>query len=68
MEEALIELPTMRRFAGIDLISDRIPDETTILTCRHLLEQNELGAHIYCIADEFVYETVKAISRSAEWP
>ena len=32
MEEALIEVPTMRRFAGIDLISDRIPDETTILT------------------------------------
>jgi IS5 family transposase len=29
MEEALIEVPTMRRFAGIDMISDRIPDETT---------------------------------------
>ena len=37
MEEALIEVPTMRRFAGIDLISDRIPDETTILNFRHLL-------------------------------
>jgi IS5 family transposase len=35
MEEALIEVPTMRRFAGIELISDRIPDETTILTFRH---------------------------------
>jgi IS5 family transposase len=31
MEDALIEVPTMRRFAGIDMISDRIPDETTIL-------------------------------------
>ena len=38
MEEALIEVPTMRRFAGVELISDRIPDETTILTFRHLLE------------------------------
>ena len=38
MEEALIEVPTMRRFAGIELISDRIPDETTILSFRHLLE------------------------------
>ena len=37
MEEALIEVPTMRRFAGIELISDRIPDETTILSFRHLL-------------------------------
>ena len=26
MEEALIEVPTMRRFASIELISDRIPD------------------------------------------
>ncbi len=26
MEDALIEVATIRRFAGIDLISDRIPD------------------------------------------
>jgi len=42
-EDALIEVPTMRRFAGIDLISERIPDETTILTFRHLLERHDLG-------------------------
>jgi IS5 family transposase len=47
MEEALIEVPTMRRFAGIDLVSDRIPDETTILTFRHLLEKHELGEQIF---------------------
>ncbi len=35
MEDALIEVATIRRFAGIDLISDRIPDETTILAFRH---------------------------------
>ena len=52
MEEALIEVPTMRRFAGIELISDRIPDETTILTFHHLLEKHGLG--------EQVFETVKA--------
>jgi len=52
MEDALIEVPTMRRFAGIELISDRIPDETTILTFRHLLEKHELG--------EQIFETVKA--------
>ena len=43
MEEALIEVPTMRRFAGIDLICDRIPDETTILSSHHLLEMQGLG-------------------------
>ncbi|SBO44711.1 IS5 family transposase [Cyanobium sp. NIES-981] len=51
MEDALIEVPTMRRFAGINLISDRIPDETTILAFRHLLEKNKLG--------ERIFETVK---------
>ena len=47
MEDALIEVPTMRRFAGIDMISDRIPDETTILTFRHLLEKHDLGQQIF---------------------
>lgn len=37
----------MRRFAGIKLISDRIPDETSILTFRHLLEKHELGDQIF---------------------
>ena len=46
MEEALIEVPTMRRFAGIELVSDRIPDETTILTYRHLLDQHRLAEQI----------------------
>ena len=43
MEEALIAVPTRRRFAG----SDRIPDETTILTFRHLLEKHGLGQKIF---------------------
>jgi hypothetical protein len=52
MEDALIEVPTMRRFAGINLISDRNQDETTILSFRHLLEKHDLGKQIF--------ETVKA--------
>ncbi len=51
MEEALIEVPTMRRVVGIDLISNRIPDEATILAFRHLLERHDLG--------EQIFETVK---------
>jgi IS5 family transposase len=31
MEDALIEVPVMRRFAGIAMMNERIPDETTIL-------------------------------------
>lgn len=48
MEEALIEVvPTMRRFAGIALISDRIPDETTILPFRHLLEKHGVAEQTF---------------------
>ena len=47
MEDALIEVATMRRFAGIALITDRIPDENTILTLRHLLEKHDFGGQIF---------------------
>jgi IS5 family transposase len=39
MEEALYEIESIRRFAGLRL-SDRLPDETTILNFRHFLEQH----------------------------
>ena len=50
MEDALIEVAAIRRIAGIELISDRIPDETMILSFRHLLEKHELGQQIQCFS------------------
>ena len=41
-EETLYDSEAMRRFAGIELGDDRIPDETTILNFRHLLERQAL--------------------------
>jgi len=38
-EETLYDNEAMRRLAGIELGDDRIPDETTILNFRHLLER-----------------------------
>jgi hypothetical protein len=50
MEETLIEVPTMRRFAGIELISDWIPDETTIPTLGSLLRQSAAdGGHEWAV-------------------
>lgn len=46
-EDAIYDSEAMRRFAGIDLGDDTIPDETTILRFRHLLEKNELTAAIF---------------------
>src|SRR5664279_1883528 len=42
MEDALYDSESMRRFAGIDLTTDLVPDETTILRFRHLLEKQLL--------------------------
>jgi IS5 family transposase len=47
MEDALYDIESMRRFAGIDLSSDAIPDESTILHFRHLLEEHELTKRIF---------------------
>ena len=46
MEDALYEIESMRRFAGLRL-SDRLPDETTILNFRHLLEKHGLGEKLF---------------------
>ena len=42
VEDALYESPVLRHFAGIDLGRAPVPDETTILNFRHLLEEHEL--------------------------
>jgi IS5 family transposase len=42
MEEALYDIESVRRFAGIELGEEKIPDETTILNFRHLLEKHQL--------------------------
>lgn len=47
MEDALYEIESMRRFAGLELGVDRIPDETTILKFRHLLERHLLTEELF---------------------
>lgn len=41
-EEALYDSESMRRFARIELSIDKVPDESTILHFRHLLEEHDL--------------------------
>ncbi len=47
MEDALYDSESMRRFADIDLEVDVVPDETTILNFRHLLERHNLTKKIF---------------------
>jgi len=47
MEDALYDIESMRRFADINIEVDVIPDETTILNFRHLLERHNLTKQIF---------------------
>lgn len=46
MEEALHDIPLYREFAHLDAGMSRLPDESTILRFRHMLEEHELGPQI----------------------
>lgn len=46
-EEALLDSPALRRFVGIDLGRERVPDGTTLLKFRRLLEAHKLGEQLF---------------------
>ena len=56
MEDALYEVESMRRFAGLDLTDDAMPDETTILKFRHLLEKHGLTGQMMNIINDTLEE------------
>ena len=47
MEEALYDIQILRDFAGLDAFEEHLPDETTILRFRHLLEKHRLADAIF---------------------
>jgi IS5 family transposase len=51
-EEALYDIQSMRTFCGLELGRDAIPDETTILNFRHLLERHALTKAIFAAVAE----------------
>lgn len=46
-EDMLYDSEAMRRFAQVELLDDRVPDESTILRFRHLLEEHQLTAQMF---------------------
>jgi IS5 family transposase len=47
LEDAIYDSQSMRTFAGIDLGRESVPDATTLLKFRHLLERHELTRRIF---------------------
>jgi transposase, IS5 family len=46
-EEALLDSTALRGFVGIDLGRERVPDGTTLLKFRRLLEKHQLGEQLF---------------------
>ena len=53
-EEALYDIQSMRAFCNLELGRDPIPDETTILNFRHLLEAHELTKTVFEAVAEYL--------------
>ncbi|MDB0554414.1 IS5 family transposase, partial [Ralstonia solanacearum] len=54
MEEALHDVPLYREFAGLDNWTTRLPDESTILRFRHLLEKHKLAAQMLVLVNDLL--------------
>src|SRR5215210_4629946 len=46
VEEAIYDSYAMRRFLGLDFVVEQVPDATTLLAFRHLLEKHKLGEKV----------------------
>ncbi len=55
-EDMLYDSEAMRRFAQVELLDDRVPDESTILRFRHLLEQHQLTAQMFAAVTTLLEE------------
>ncbi|TWI46292.1 IS4 family transposase [Pseudomonas duriflava] len=56
MEEALYEITSLRQFAKLSLTQGSIPEDTTIMNFRHLLEQHELATGILAVINGHLSE------------
>lgn len=63
MEDALYEVESIRRFAGFSSVMDELPDETTILKFRHLLEKHKLTAKILEVINDDLKEKGLLVSQ-----
>jgi transposase, IS5 family len=53
-EDAMYDIVAFREFCRIDLGHQGVPDATTLLSFRHLLERHELGAAIFARVGELL--------------
>ena len=64
-EEALYDIESMRRFAQLELLDDAIPDETTILKFRHMIERHALSEAIFADINNYLVEKGIQVSQGS---
>lgn len=56
VEDAIYDSYAMRRFMGLDFAVEQVPDATTLLHFRHLLEKHQLGEKLFAAQNEIFTE------------
>jgi IS5 family transposase len=62
-EEALYDSRAMRQFVGIDLGKEPVPDETTMLNFRHLMERYNPGDEMFRLVNVYLAENGLKVNR-----
>ena len=62
-EDALLDSTALRRFVGIDLGVERVPDATTLLKFRRLIEDKQLGAALFAKVGEVLQAQVMKVGK-----
>ena len=65
MEEALYDIESMRRFSGLELVVDALPDETTILNFRRMVEKHQLSEILFNDINAYLVERGIAVSQGS---
>ena len=56
VEDAVYDSYAMRRFLGLDFAHEQVPDATTLLAFRHLLEEHRLGERLFAAQQQMFEE------------
>ena len=56
VEDAIYDSYAMRKFMGIDFMTEQAPDATTLLNFRHLIEESGLGKAFFCAINRCLEE------------
>jgi len=64
-EEALYDIESMRRFAHLELGEDPLPDETTILNFRRMIETHQLSEALFADVNVYLEEQGIRVSQGS---